>query len=234
MRISTKVILNIETNEVLYRESYEYSGPVAQCKSSGDESAILNQQKSFFTQLQSAYSQRFADQSAVLGSIKSAFSPILAAGVGQFGFTPEETAALRTTATENIAGNYKNAATAVRETMAAQGGGNAFLPSGARVQAEEELASTAAGKQADTQNAITQAGYAQGQRNFDAAASVLGGVASADNPLGFAGATTQGGADAFDSASKIAQQNDIWPIVTSVISGASQGVGAAYGAKGKP
>src|ERR1700730_15268271 len=210
MQASFIKIIDMETLEVLYWERHDFAGPADQCKASDQEKQILGQQMGFYRQLRDTFSKQFANQNNILDALKSTFQPILNAGPGQFGFTPEETAAMRTRATEQIAGQYKTASTAVRESMAARGAGNAFLPSGASDQVEAEIATAAAGREADTQNQITEAGYQQGRENFYKASAILGDVSKEYNPLGYAGAADQSSSGLFGEANTINQQDNAW------------------------
>src|ERR1035437_8537594 len=93
------------------------------------QAALSQQQAQFYQTLQDSYQKQFAGQSAILDALKTAWSPILAAGPGQKGFTTEQETALRTQATEGTASEYAKAATATKEGMAARGGGTVSLPS---------------------------------------------------------------------------------------------------------
>ena len=91
---------------------------------------------------------------------------------------------MRTQATSGVANQYQAANQATQQQLAATGGGNQFLPTGANAQLTQQNAQAAAQAQSAAQLGITEAGYAQGRQNYLAAAQGLGGVASAMNPLG--------------------------------------------------
>jgi hypothetical protein len=184
--------------------------PVAYLKASAAQNSLSNEESSFYTNLTGSYNTQFANQAAILKSLTSTFQPILQAGPGQQGFTNAEQAAMRTSSAENIAGNYQNAAAAVNERLGAQGGGNAYLPSGASAEVNAGLAQQAASQNAATQNQITQANYAQGLANFNNAASALGGVAGLQGPGQYANSAIGAGGSAFQSASTIQQENSAW------------------------
>jgi hypothetical protein len=210
MRVYTRIIINSETSELISREGYDYEGPVLQCKASDAENALSAEQSAFFQTLQNDYKTQFASQTNILNSLNSTFQPILAGGIGQFGFTPAEEAALRTGALEQVGGAYKNASTAVSEMMAARGGGNVSLPSGADAQVMGTIASQAAAAESGAQNQITQAGYAVGRQNFLEAANVLGGVAKMYDPAAYGDLANKSGSQAFNEANIIQQQNNAW------------------------
>ena len=209
------------------------------CKVTSQENQLESQEAAFYSTLTADYNTQFANQSAILKSLTSAFEPILQAGPGQFGFTPQETTSLRTGATDTIANSYLNAQTALNQQIASRGGGNMYLPSGAADQLQAGLQTSAASQQAATQNQITQAGYAQGLSNFDTAASALGGVSSQYNPTGYAGQATSANQAAFNEADIIQQQNTAWEgqlggiiggVAGSFLGGVGKGIGQGIGA----
>lgn len=210
MRVYTRIVINSETGALISREGYDYDGPVELCKASSQEQALSAEQTQFYQTLQSNYSTQFANQSNILSSLNSAFAPILAAGLGQFGFTPAEEAAMRTGAMEQISGAYKNAATATSEAMAARGGGNVSLPSGASAQVIGQIATQAAQAESTAQNQITREGYQIGRQNFTQAANMLGGVGKMYDPSEFGSLSTSAGSTAFEEANKINQENNAW------------------------
>jgi hypothetical protein len=193
-------------------------------KASSAETNLANEQASFYKTLTSDYGEQFANQSAILSSITSAFKPILDAGIGQYGFTPQEDTSMRTQASDAIATNTANAQTALNENLAARGGGNTAAPSGATGQLEASLLSSEATNQANASNQITQAGYNTGRQNFLSAEGALTGAAGMYNPLGFAGATTGAGSSAFNMADTVNKENTAWE---GALTGALTGMGTA-------
>src|SRR6202022_40268 len=151
----------------------------------------------FYTTLQGAYNQQFANQTNILANLHNAWTPILNGGPNQQGFSASELADLNSNAINRTANNYKFAAQQANENMAARGGGNTFAPSGAVDQVNADIATGAAQQLSSEQNQIDQANYAQGRKNFDAATGALSDVARQDNPLGFAGAAGNTGDQAF-------------------------------------
>ena len=179
-------------------------------KASEQEQNLSNEQAAFYKTLTNNYNTQFAGQSSILNSLKNAFTPILAAGPGQQGFTAPELAAMRTQAADTTAQAYAQARQAVNEKVAEAGGGNAYLPSGAAAQSNAGLASQAAQANAAQQNQITQQNYGQGLKNFQLAASALSGTAGLFDPTAFAGQGNSAGQNAFGSANTINQENNAW------------------------
>ncbi len=208
MNISTKVIWDMETMEVIERHAYDYIGPVAHCKASSQETGIETSTQNFYNTLQADYSQQFAGQNAILSQLSEAYSPILAAGINQQGFSPSELASFQTQATNQTAAEYQKAAAATGERMAAQGGGNTYLPKGADSQVQAGIAAQAAGQESSEQLQINEANYAQGRQNYLNAAQGMAGVAQAENPSAYGALAGQMGSNAFGEANTISGENN--------------------------
>jgi hypothetical protein len=148
----------------------------------------------------------------ILKELTGSLTPIQEAGPGQFGFTPEETAAMRTDAAEQLNAAGANATNAVRSAVASQGGGTTYLPSGSSASILGALAQDTAVKEAEAQSGITQAGYAQGNRNWLAATQELAQAPGAlENPITGAGdAAVQGANLEQQGAQAITQANQAW------------------------
>jgi hypothetical protein len=164
----------------------------------------------FYTTLQGAYNTHFADQSNILSNLHNAWTPILNGGPNEQGFSASELADLNSNAINRTASNYKFAAQAANETMAARGGGNTFAPSGAVDQVNADIATGAAQQLSSEQNQIDQANYAQGRKNFSEASGALSDVARQHNPLGFASAAGNTGDQAFKTDTQINAENNSW------------------------
>jgi len=219
--IYTHITIDMESGEIIHREGYDYTGPVALCKGATDEQKQLaSTQADFYRTLIDHANQAFANNQNILNALNSAWEPILQAGPGQYGFTPAEDAALRTQATEANATTFANAQKSLNNALAARGGGNVFIPSGAEAQLEEGLQASAAANQANALNAITQAGYNQGFKLFNTAAGVLGGVASGYNPTGYISGANTAGSNAETTENQIVQENQAaspWGIIGGIL-----------------
>lgn len=192
------------------------------CGASDQQTEIQNAQIDFMQTLQSEYSTVFGENQGILKSLTASFEPILAAGPNQQGFSVPELKSLESTAKEGVGQNYAQAAKALGDQQAAAGGGDAFIPSGAKSQLQEEVATGAAGTLSQEQQQITQANYSQGRQNYFNAAGILGQTASTLNPEGMAGQTTGAGSAAGNTANQIAQENNSWMgLVGGVLGGAA-------------
>ena len=186
---------------------------------------LQKEQMDFYKTLQSEYQTVFGQNQAILKSLTSSFEPILKAGINQEGFSEAELNALNSAAVTGSGQAYSAAEKAVGNKLAAEGGGNTFIPSGAKEQIHEQLASSAAKNLGNQELGITEANYATGRQNYLEAANILGGVASQYNPTGYAGAATNAGSAAGTTANQIAQEQNSW--LNAVIGGVSGLAGAA-------
>jgi hypothetical protein len=212
-------------NSPSWKNQKTRKGPRVLAKASSAETNLQQQQSEFYTTLTNNYKQQFANQSAILGSLTTAFQPILAAGINQYGFSPTEDASLRTSASDTIAQTQAGAQTALNNQLAARGGGNSVIPSGAEEQLRAGFLSSAATQQAQASNQITQAGYNQGRQNFLSAQGALSNAAGLYAPQGYAGEATSAGSSAFSMANTINQQNNAWK---AELGGALGGIAGAF------
>lgn len=231
MKIYRTLVLRWVDNQYIkvHEDSYEYNGEVSlTCGASGAQNQIEQSQQSFANQVQGQAGQIFGQSSSVFNDLMNTFSPIVAAGPGQQGFTPTETSALNSQAITGVGQSYKNEKQALGDQQAAQGGGRAVLPGGASTGPQLQLAENAGNQTAGELNQITQANYNQGRQNWLSAAS---GLASAPGVFGTAlGAdSTTGGLQggAANTANQIAQEN-AGPL-QAVIGAAGSVAGAAAG-----
>jgi hypothetical protein len=214
-------------------ESYDYEGPIEKAcfgGASSQEKAISSDQTNMLQTLMGNYQQQFGNQSAIYKNLTAGAGAIFAQGPGQYGFTPQENAAVRTLSDSQTASAYQNAAKTVGEQLASVGGGNVLLPSGTVAGIQANIAQQAAAQQSNQQLGITEAGYQQGLQNYNQAANVLSGVAAGENPLGYAGQATGAGQAAFGGASQIQQANQQgWQTVAGILGGAGSSFLSGFG-----
>lgn len=233
MKITTRLVLNMNSGEVLSHDWYEYQGPLFQCKGATAAQTNLQQsQAAFYNVLQQDYSTQFAYSQSILKSLEATWSPILQKGPSQYGYSPQEDSALRSQATEGTATAYTQAAQALHNQEAARSGGDTYLPSGTEAQLDSTLLTNAAKEQSDLQLGITTEGYNRGYNTFMAAANVLGSAAGIANPTGYAGAASTAGADAGTTASQIQQANAAsspWGAIGGILGGAASAFTGGFG-----
>lgn len=228
MRISTKLEYVWSTKQdryiLLRDQSIYWTGQVAVCKgASSAQENLANQQANFYNTLTNDYNTQFSNQSAILKQLNNSLSPIINAGPNQFGFSTGETNNLNSQAIQGTAGQYANAARALRENQAAQGGGNIALPSGANAQQQAALAAAGANSESNALLGIQQAGYEQGRQNYFNALGQEQGVAGMYNPTSYGQIGNTAGNNAFGSATTVQQMNNAaspWNVVGGILGGA--------------
>jgi hypothetical protein len=144
-------------------------------------------QNQFNSTLTNAFNAQFGNQQNVLNFLTN---KLQATVNNPQGFSPEALAAARSSAIENTAGNYANAARTVNNQIAARGG--SALPSGVNAQIQGELAAGAANQESQNLNQINLANEQQRQNNYWNAVQGLSGTANMYNPNGIAGEVNAG------------------------------------------
>ncbi len=163
-----------------------------------DSAANANQtaQTNFYNTLTQNYNQQYGQWTDQMGKLNSVISPILNAGPGQYGFAPGEDAAIRGGAITADAAAATNAEAATNRQITAENGGASLMPTGAADELTQQSDVAAAQKTASDQNTITEAGYAQGNANYNGALSADEFALGSMNPNAFAGAASSGGSAA--------------------------------------
>ena len=210
----------------VYDRFFEYNGLVAlACGATSAQTATANAQSNFYNQLTSQATTVFGSASQVFNGLMSTFAPIVAAGPSQQGFSPAQVANLNSQAITQSGQAYKNEKAAVGNAEAAVGGGKVALPNGANVGTNLSLAENAGNQTANELGQITQANYAQGNKNYE---SAVAGEENAPSVFGTAsgaaGAATSGGEAAANTENQIAQENNSWMSAVSGVLGDVAGV----------
>ena len=221
MRIHTEIRFEWRDGryEKTYDSFYEYEGPLEQaCGATGQQKQIAQSQQNFMTQAQTQAGSVFGASNTVFQSLLKTFSPTIAAGPNQEGFSPALLSALKSQIITGAGTAYKNAKAAVGNAQSAYGGGNVVLPSGAQVETDLGLAENAANLTAEQLNQLTQENYAIGRENYNKAVTgleqapgVFGAATSATN------AATGAGEAAANTANQVAQADQSW---VSAVTGA--------------
>lgn len=227
MRIHSKLVYQwcdrLDKYILVEDHFYPFSGQIAFCKGAGSQLTSIGQsQQDFMNTLQKDFGTAFQGQQNILNSLTSTLSSIAKAGPSQYGFSPEETSALNTLATTGTAQQYENAKQAAGAAAAAAGGGNVVLPSSAAAQEQANIAQEAAKTSSNQLLGIKEAGYQQGNKNFQDAIKSLTGVASVENPTGLAGQATEAGKSAASTATTVQKMNNAaspWNVVGGILGG---------------
>lgn len=198
------------------------------CGASSQQTDIEASQAAFYKQLTSEYGTIFGESQGILSALTKSFQPILDAGINQEGFSTAELNNLNAQAVTGTGQNYAKAADALTKEQGTAGGGTSFIPTGAKLEQQKELATSAAQNESGIESNILASDYATGRQNYLDAAGVLGGVASQYNPAGFANSATGAGSAASTTANEITQANNSWMNLVGGALGAAGTAAAGY------
>src|SRR5277367_2433228 len=126
MNVITKAVFDIETMKLISVESYDYpdTAPVDLCCGpSGAQTSEAAATTSLSNEMAADFGTSFGEQQGVLSQLNKSLSPITAAGPGQQGWTPQESAAINTATLNNSAAAARNATLGVQDSLAGRGGG---------------------------------------------------------------------------------------------------------------
>jgi len=195
------------------------------CGASQSQKDVEAAQQQFMNEAMKQQETSWGQDQEILNQMRAVYQPIFAKGPSQEGFSPQQKAQLNTQVTEGTAQSYAQAAQALNQSLAAQGGGNVFIPSGATASIRAGLASSAAGKEASQRLGIAGASWEQGYKNWLQAAAGMGDMGRMVDPVNFSGAATKASGAAGETANQIAEQNNSW--VNAAIGAAGRVAGAA-------
>jgi hypothetical protein len=183
---------------------------------SNQQNSIANSQQNFMSALQSDFGTAFAGQQNVITGLNKYSQNIIAGGPSQFGFSAPQTTALNTLATSNNAAAYQGSKAQLGEQEAAIGGGNTPLVTGSQTEPLSALAANASQNQAASLSKIQQAGYAQGNQNYNQALGTSLSAASLENPSAIGQEANSASNTAFGESTtvnNITSANSVWPEV---------------------
>lgn len=229
--VYTTFAFNMITGEILKNEGYWYDGPTDKaCGASRQQKEAYDTQKNVTNQLVQQGQQIFGSASGVFNNLVSAFTPVVAAGINQEGFSLPEKSALESQAITQSGQGYRNASAAVKSAQAAVGGGNEYLPGGAKIGQDIALANSAAENTSNQLLGIAEKSKEVGRQNFFTASQGLQNAPGVFNTATNAGSaeTSAAGAQA-QTANEISQANNSWiSSVTGALGGmASSAIGLA-------
>lgn len=182
------------------------------CGATSQQKGIEAQQSAFMSQQMAQYQVDFQENQAVLGALTKSLEPIVNAGPDQLGFSENERNALNTSAEEGAGEAFRQAQTATNTALAAKGGGNMPVTSGAADQVNANIATGVENNLANERTNIIKADYATGRQNYQMATGALMQAPGAmESPLaGTAQAANTAGKDAMDSANAIQKAGNSW------------------------
>lgn len=236
MRVYSKIVIDMTTDEIVDALWTEYSGPVALCKMSADQGLATYNSKQMMNSFMSDATQRFGAQSGLINQLATQAGNIYAAGPNQQGFSPAEQAALNTQTEEGVASNYQNAKAATNASLAnVGGGGNTFLPSSVGAGLTAQNANAAMATKSYLQNQNTLANYAQGRQNWQTSAGILGNAAQLEDPQAFGQLGLSASNQTFNQATTLfnqeqQQQAQVWGMGAGLLGSVLGGpIGGALG-----
>lgn len=236
-RVTTKIVWDMETWEVLEHITIPYSGIWAECLggldgmfgATGADKGIANSERDFMDALQNEQSTQFGQEQQAQQEVQKAWDPIVKGGAYQYGFSTAEDAALQSDIVNKGAeatANTENAAL-LREQQ--QSGGAATAPTGAQAAINAQIAATGAQSTASNLANEKLAGYEQGSKLFSEATGAEEDVAKLADPTGYAGAANNSGSNALNSQKYVDTMNAN-SLTSKLLSGAVEGgVSAATG-----
>ena len=173
------------------------------CGASSQAKNIADASTSLGTTLQGNYANNYGIQQNIIGTIRSALNPIVDKGPNQTGFNPSEAAAINTNAIDT-AGQQAKALQQQINTQAAGrgGGGSSGLKTGATTALDTGANQLVANNLATTENAATEANYAQGNANYNAAIGGLNSLSNELNPNQYASLANSSANNAFNEANE--------------------------------
>jgi hypothetical protein len=208
------------------------------CGPSSEQKLTEGQQQHLTSLMTADYNQRFGQQSDIINNMMRVYTPIVQAGPDQQGMGANELAALKTQAGEAVGNNYAKAGRSLNNQLAARGGGNEFLPSGADANLRGQLAEAGAAQQSSEDLAITRANYELGRQNWQHATAGLNALVGETNPTAYGQMASSSNQAAFGQATEIQKMEnqkeaDIAGGITSLAMGAATfGAGALGGVGG--
>ncbi len=191
---------------------------------SSTQMELQQEQADFYAQGIQESQTAFSEDQDLLKQMEAIYDPILAKGPNTNAFAGPEQSALDAQAVEGTSRNYTQAARAVGEQVAAEGGGDNPLPSGAGEQLKEEVATSAAGQESEEEQQILQAGYSEGEKEFEEAGAALSTASGQLSPASYETAATGAGSAAETTASAINQEENSW---IAPVLGAATGIASS-------
>jgi hypothetical protein len=219
-------------------ESYSYTGPVAlACGATGAENTQATDTTNAYNTAQQQAASIFGASNTAFQELSKSYTPIVAAGPGQQGFSQQELSNLNSSAITQTGVEAKNEKEALgnsEATAAGTGGSGPVGPGGATIGANLGLAENAGNQTASELSQIQQADYAQGATNYQNAVSGLSNATSVFNPATSAtSAATGAGESASTAINNVAQSAaSPWQMAAGAI-GSVAGAALGGGSLGK-
>ena len=186
--------------------SVKWTGPVCRVKgASATQDQLQTAEANYYTQAVQQSTSQFNQQQAVQTTLQNAANQVIAKGASQQGWSPEQMNTMNAGVIQNTGQQYANAARAIKESQATQGGGTQFLPSGANTQINAQLASSAANQVSSGLYGNLLGSYQAGNQNYINATNSLMGVGELTNAAAFSNAASGAAGQANTIANQVQQ-----------------------------
>lgn len=227
MKIYTRIEMDIETGQVIDSESFEYSGPVAECKAASDAN---QQRKDELAMQKQSFGLMQQRQNQVGGAVGKYLT-----GSGE-GFDPKQLALMRSQFLNSNAAQYQNAGRNLRTSLLRTGSSDSSSPVGGDyvrgiAGLEGGMANNASSGLAniDLQNLSMAL-----NNKFNAASLINGQAAQLTSPISSFGQDASSALNSYVTAS----QNGIMSQFTKALGGGlgmglTGGIGGALSSLGK-
>lgn len=223
MRIYTRIVIDMETLQVLERDGFDYNAPIMLLKGDSTASGEEKSQAGFSQQLQNAFQTNNAAQQNQLSFLNTKMQDAIN---NPQGYNAQTLASMRAGANDRVAAENQNVQRSVQAKQMTQGGADA-LPSGVNSQISAAVASQAAQAGNQAQQNITEQNESLKNQNMWKAVQTEDAVAGQENPEGMAG-EENGAANSVTGLSGAVTQSS-GPTFGSILGGV---VGAGLGAAG--
>jgi hypothetical protein len=219
MFITTKAVYQLVDAgyTLVHVEGFDYEGPVSLCKGDSTASETEAVQAAFTQTLQSAFSTQFTNQQNQLNFLNSSLQKQIN---NPQGYSPQTLAAMRTSATDQIAQQAQDAQRANQNAEDVRGGAN--LPSGVNAQINAEEQTQAGEAEAGAQQNITQANANLENSNYWNAINAEEGVSAQESGTGTAGAANGAAGTVANLSQAVTAANG--PSMGQILMGVATGV----------
>lgn len=221
------VFIPVSATKVPYDGAWAFAKGDSTAKEEEEQTATFDQS------LMNIFQSQYSTQQSQLKYLQGQMQPIINQG-GQ-GYTPEQLTAQRTAASDTDSEQYQQAQAALNnQTSQASGGSKLTGVAGANVESDAALDNAMAQKESADQNQITTNNANLQQQNYWNAVNALNGVATEENPLGYAGASSTAGGTVAGLGNTVnaANQSQLLGALGGMVGGVAGGLGTAIGGAG--
>jgi hypothetical protein len=228
MRVSTKIVWDMETGETLEHDFYDYDGPLALCGGGSPDKTMEEEEQEQVTydqQLMGIFTNQYNTQQAQLQYLQGQMEPMIN---NPTGYNANQLTTLRTQATDTNSAQFQQAEMALNNQVVDNSGGSKLTgAAGATEESDAALLNSEAQTQASSQDQITEQNAQLQQENYWNAVNALNGVAAQEAPLGYASAESNSANSAANASE--ANSEHIKATSSSIMSALGGAIGGAAG-----